>query len=460
LLNKYQITLIKSFAVLIAAYFIFMSPVSSVTEWQKVQSKGVLTWVTRPSPLTYYSSLDGIIGLEYDILNNFCVNNDLELEVVIADSNKELFDKLQSREVDIAGANLSETENRTREYYPTIAYDDTYVVLISSFRTPKFDIGKGLKDYKGVIINSSTYKTVSKSLSENNNANIIELNDISLYELLIKVANGDVDYTLADFNAFKIFKSFVPKLRLGAQLSKKQNLVFYLDKDDSIAQQLNQFISKYKTENKVSDYKEYIVNSLPNSSPADTVNFLKNYNRRWSKIRNDVYRVAKEHGMDPILLGAMSYQESHWNAKAVSPTLVKGLMMLTKAVANEENIKDRLNPVESLIGGVNYFNKMKKKIPARIPEPDSTQMALASYNVGYGHLEKARVLTQRAGMNPDSWKDVKIFLPELNKMEGVKADGKTAVRYVENIYVYQNLLQWKEQNHVSLPEISKEQSKN
>jgi membrane-bound lytic murein transglycosylase F len=135
---------------------------------------------------------------------------------------------------------------------------------------------------------------------------------------------------------------------------------------------------------------------------------------------------------------------------------VKGLMMLTKAVAEEHNVSDRFDPVESLTGGVEYFKKMKQKIPARIPEPDSTQMALASYNIGYGHLEKARVLTQRAGKNPDSWKDVKQFLPKLNKMDEVKADGKTAVRYVENIYVYQNLLQWKEQNHVTLPSFSEE----
>ena len=39
----------------------------------------------------------------------------------------------------------------------------------------------------------------------------------------------------------------------------------------------------------------------------------------------------------------------------------------------------------------------------------------------------------------------------LNELEDIKADGKTAVRYVDNIYVYQNLLQWKEQNHVGLP---------
>jgi membrane-bound lytic murein transglycosylase F len=144
-------------------------------------------------------------------------------------------------------------------------------------------------------------------------------------------------------------------------------------------------------------------------------------------------------------LGSISYQESHWNALAVSPTLVKGLMMLTKAVAKEQGVMNRLDPLQSLEGGARHFLKMLKKVPSRIQEPDRTSFALAAYNIGYGHLEKSRVIAQRAGSNPDSWEQVKQFLPLLNDLDDIKADGKTAVRYVENIRVYQNLLQWKEQ---------------
>jgi membrane-bound lytic murein transglycosylase F len=145
------------------------------------------------------------------------------------------------------------------------------------------------------------------------------------------------------------------------------------------------------------------------------------------------------------LLGAISYQESHWNPEAVSPTLVKGLMMLTKGVAYEQDVTDRFDPLQSLIGGTEHLIKMKETIPDRIQEPDKTNFALAAYNIGYGNLEKARVITQRNGKDPDLWDDVKLFLPLLNDLEGNKADGKTAVRYVENIHVYQNILQWKEQ---------------
>ena len=113
--------------------------------------------------------------------------------------------------------------------------------------------------------------------------------------------------------------------------------------------------------------------------------------------------VAEKYGINPILLAAISYQESHWNADAVSPTLVKGLMMLTKAVAEEQGVKNRFDPFQSLEGGVKHFLKMKQTIPERISEPDKTYFALAAYNIGYGNLEKARVITQMNGKNPDIW---------------------------------------------------------
>ena len=76
-------------------------------------------------------------------------------------------------------------------------------------------------------------------------------------------------------------------------------------------------------------------------------------------------------------------------------------------------------------------------------------MALAAYNVGYGHLEDARILTQRAGKNPDDWFEIEPFLAQLNnpsiehQLKYGNADGYTAVIYVNNIMTYRQLMNWK-----------------
>lgn len=432
------------------SYLFLVSPANGLSQWEKIQEKGYLTWVTRPSPLTYYTSLEGVIGLEFDILEQFCEENGIELVVFSADSNEELFSMFDGFNVDVAGANLALTKERANKYSATISYDETFVSLISSLSQPKIKTLPFLEDLEGAILNHSSYVKYAQNLIADHNTEIKKIDGKSLYELLQMVRDGTIDYTLADSNIIKIFSAYIPKLRIGKKLSSVQELVFYTrnNGDDSLKVMLDKFIVDYKFQNKVDLYKEFLIKTLPNSKPADTVQFLKNYRRRWPKVRELIYSVAQKYDLDPIFLGAISYQESHWNPKAVSPTLVKGLMMLTKGVAQEQDVLDRFDSLQSLEGGAKHFIKVKKIIPDRIAEKDKINFALAAYNIGYGNLEKARILTQKDGKNPDLWSDVKLYLPLLNTIKGSKIDGKTAVRYVENIHVYQNLLQWKEQQHI------------
>ena len=145
-----------------------------------------------------------------------------------------------------------------------------------------------------------------------------------------------------------------------------------------------------------------------------------------------------------------AYQESHWDPTAKSPTGVRGIMMLTTATAKQLGIKDRTDPEQSIAGGAEYFLRTYRKIPERIPEPDRTFMALAAYNVGFGHLEDARVITERRGGNPDRWEDVKANLPLLSQEKWHKttrhgyARGREPVRYVENVRSYHQILKWLE----------------
>ena len=124
-------------------------------------------------------------------------------------------------------------------------------------------------------------------------------------------------------------------------------------------------------------------------------------------------------------------------------------MMLTANTAQEVGVTDRTDPRQSLEGGIQYLRNMQNKIPDRIEEPHRTLFALAAYNIGYAHLEDARILTQRAGMDPDDWFQVEVFLAKLNnpsiahELRYGNADGITAVTYVNNIMTYKQLMNWK-----------------
>jgi membrane-bound lytic murein transglycosylase F len=122
-------------------------------------------------------------------------------------------------------------------------------------------------------------------------------------------------------------------------------------------------------------------------------------------------------------------------------------MMLTEATADRMKVTDRLDVEQSILAGAQYLASLKDRLPVRIKEPDRTWMALAAYNQGFGHLEDARVLAQRMGLNPDSWVDLKKSLPLLSlskyfhTLKHGYARGGEAVVLAESVRTYYEILQ-------------------
>ena len=93
-------------------------------------------------------------------------------------------------------------------------------------------------------------------------------------------------------------------------------------------------------------------------------------------------REAQKVGLDWRLLAAIGYQESHWRPNAVSPTGVRGLMMLTQATANQLGVKDRTNPRESIYGGAQYLKQRLKIDPPR-PNPRKISVTFIIFSLSF-----------------------------------------------------------------------------
>ena len=159
-------------------------------------------------------------------------------------------------------------------------------------------------------------------------------------------------------------------------------------------------------------------------------------------------QTANKYQLDWTLLAAISYQESHWEPSARSPTGVRGLMMLTQDTAKHLDVDNRLNPAQSIDGGARYFTLMYNKIPQRILQPDRTWLALAAYNAGFQNLEAARILTQANGNDPDRWAEVRKTLLSLAGNKNItepklqQVRWGEPIRYVRNIRKYHDILRW------------------
>ncbi|MEE8343000.1 MAG: membrane-bound lytic murein transglycosylase MltF, partial [Gammaproteobacteria bacterium] len=199
---------------------------------------------------------------------------------------------------------------------------------------------------------------------------------------------------------------------------------------------------------------------LPEFNYVGTSSFLRHIRSRLPKYQELFMQGADAIGEDWRLVAAIGYQESHWNPKAVSPTGVRGIMMLTRNTTAYLGLNNRIDPRQSILGGARYFSLVKRKVPARISEPDRTWLALAAYNIGFGHLEDARKLTEGQGGNPDKWVDVKQRLPLLSQSKWYRhtehgyARGQVSVQYVENVRSYYDILIWStRRNHALLREL-------
>ncbi|MEX2494224.1 MAG: transglycosylase SLT domain-containing protein [Nitrospirales bacterium] len=174
--------------------------------------------------------------------------------------------------------------------------------------------------------------------------------------------------------------------------------------------------------------------------------FLKHITARLPHYREEFQQAGKETGIPWVLLASMSYQESKWNRRAISPTGVRGLMMLTRSTAADLGIENRLDPKNSITGGALYLAQLYKRFPHVLQSSDRMHLALASYNVGIGHVKDAQLLGRRLGKNPNEWEDLKDVLPLLAKKKFYQdlphryARGWEPVVYVTRIQEYRKIL--------------------
>jgi membrane-bound lytic murein transglycosylase F len=183
---------------------------------------------------------------------------------------------------------------------------------------------------------------------------------------------------------------------------------------------------------------------LPRRLAAD---FHLHIESRLPALRPSFEAAGRETGLSWRMLAALAYQESRWRPSAVSPKGAKGVMMLMPITATKMGVKDVFAAEENIMGGARYLLHMKERIPKRILDPDRTLLAMAAYNMGIGHLEDARIITQMRKKNPDRWSDVRANLHRLSdpvwhtRVKRGYANGRETLQFVERVSQFAAILE-------------------
>ena len=417
----------------------------------QIKQAGELVVITRNSPTTYYIDGEKIRGLEYELVEQFAQELGVKVKYVIPDSFDQIIPAIKQGEAHFAAAGLAVTKSRELSVRFTPHYQTVTPQLVyrAGKRRPK-EIGDTLNGVLEVVAGSSHEEQLEKLKETHSDLQWTTQRSVESTDLLALVKEGLIDYTIADSNEVALSRRFHPELKVAFNLGQEHRLAWAFPhaEDSSLYQAAVDYFTRINKDGSLEQMVERYYGYVEKLGFVDKRTFVRHMSQRLPPLIPLFKQAARETGVDWQLLAAIGYQESHWNPAAISPTGVKGIMMLTSATARQMGVEDRTDTEQSIFGGARYLVRVEQKIPERIEEPDRTWMALAGYNVGFGHLEDARILTQRNGADPDKWTDVKRHLPLLSKKKYYKtvkhgfARGGEPVHYVDNIRSYYDLLVW------------------
>ena len=417
---------------------------------QRIQADNELIVITRNSATTYYVGPEGPTGFEYELARQFADFLNVELRIVVPPNFNDILPLTALGDAHLAAAGLTVTDRRKEKvrFGPVYHTITPQLVYRSGSRRPKSPAD--LKGRLEVVAGSSheerleelreTYPDLTWEADEEQGSE----------ELLVMVWQQLIDYTVADSNEVAVNRHYYPELKPAFDISEPRGLAWAFPKsdDNSLYLAAITFFNLIKANGTLEQLIERYYGHIRKFDYVGTRKYLAHIEQRLPQYQDLFVRAAENIGMDWRLLAAIGYQESHWDPDAVSPTGVRGLMMVTQAAAKDVVIENRLDPEQSIMGGAEYLSRLIARIPEQISDPDRTWLALAAYNVGFGHLEDARILTQKNKGDADRWVDVKKNLPLLSKQKWFKqtrygyARGWEPVRYVENIRTYYDILVW------------------
>ncbi len=435
-------------ALILLSYFSFFSnlQIKDIRE-----RRDQITVLTRNNANSYYIYREQPKGFEYELARSFADYMDWELIIKTKEWNK-LLKTVNTPQGDIVAAGMTITPERRKKASFSNPYMEIQQQVILHRR--KYGINRidDLDAKKVHVRNGTTYQSRLQEINKKKDIdiNIVIHDDIPTEELIRKVAKKEIEITVADSNIALLNRRYYPNIKIAFPIQERQSLGWAVEKGNKeLLEEINNFFDKIKESGLYGKiYEKYYAN-VNIFDYFDLKKFHQRVNTRLPRYQGMIKYYAQKYGFDWKLIAAMIYQESHYNPRARSYTGVRGLMQVTLTTADEIGITNRLDPEQSIKAGVKYLHKLYSRWE-EITGQDRLYFALASYNIGYGHVRDAQILAKQKGLDPDKWSSLKKTLPLLRIKKHYKktkygyARGTEPIRYINNIQTYYDILKQKD----------------
>jgi membrane-bound lytic murein transglycosylase F len=386
----------------------------------RIRQRGKLIALTDNTSTSFYIYRGDSLGYEYEQLSAFAKYLGVDLQIIFAKNMDTIFDQLNSGEVDILAANLTVTQERSEQ----VDFSDPFMfvpqVLIQrkpngwenmSSKEMEEKLIRNTVDLGGkyvVVRKGSSFYSRLQSLSEEigEPVHIIEAPGfVNTEQLISMVANGQIDYTIADENVALGNQTYYANIDVGTPVSFPQKIAWAIRKNSpDLLKELNGWIEARKNSKENEElYAKYFKKKKYTGSGIGK--YTTYSNGMISEYDDLIKQYSQKIGWDWQLLASLVYQESHFSPTARSWAGANGFMQLVPGTAKHYGL-DTVDATaeQSLKAGTSYIidldNYWKKYVPNK---DERIKFVLASYNAGLGHVVDARNLAGKFGKKQNVW---------------------------------------------------------
>jgi len=417
---------------------------------EQLRARGELRVVTLNLPTCYYLGAQGTEGLEYQLASRFARELGVKLAMYPVASERAMQDELAAGRADIAAASLSDSPDWRQVGDAAAPYANIpqLVVYQRSGVRPRDTLQ--LESARLAVRAGSPQERILEKLRSTVAPTLQWVQTApSSADPIEDVDSENADYAISDAREFSFAHHLYPNVLVGFALPDTRPVQWIVRKDATgLLERVDQFFGALGESGELPQLVQAASGDTRRFEYEESREFQTHVADRLPRYRGWFEQAAAETRIDWRLLAAIGYQESKWDPRAASDEGAQGLMMLTADTAQAMGIRDRRDPQQSIFAGAHYLAQVRQMIPDRIPEPDRTWLTIAAYNVGFGHLEDARVITQALGKDPDSWAEVRERLPLLaqgrwyTRAKRGYARGWEPVQFVDRIQRFLTLLEW------------------
>ena len=376
---------------------------------EQIQDSGVLRVITLYGSTSYFQYRGQDMGFQYELASQFAEYLGVELEVLVANNIEEMRSMLLQGKGDLIAFPLPYNFGWKDSLLYCGEETITHQVLVQRNRwrpAPLKDVTELIG--KEVYVKPGRFLQRINNLNEEVGGGIIihnvENDSLSLEDLITQVAQGKIDYTVANNDLAMLNQTYYPNLDVSMAVGHDQRSYWAVRKECT---QLAEIVNRWHDENVTSpnytaSMKRYF--ELSKSKVIFPIMSIKE--GKISQYDNLFRQYAKEIGWDWRLLASLAYNESNFDTTAVSWAGAKGLMQLMPRTAKAMKVPEgkEQNPEESIKGAVKYIGYTASTFKS-IPEPERIKFILAAYNSGTGHITDAMALAEKYGANKLVWDD-------------------------------------------------------